>query len=88
MIFTDLMKIFDPYITFRVLLALLFFGYLMFDLIAMVVFYQQLPRFVQRVILLKLLQLRSRSLKVEIVSILLLFSFEGWLLFHLITGEN
>jgi len=81
-----LMKIFDPYITFRVLLALLFFSYLMFDWIATFIFYKQLPRFVQRVVLLKLLQLRSQSLKVEIMTILALLSFEGWLLFHLITG--
>ena len=83
-----LMEIFDPYITFRVLLALLFSGYLMFDLIAVFVFYKQLPRFVQRVVLLKLLQLRSHSLRVEISVIFLLLSIEGWLLFHLVTGAS
>jgi len=82
------MLIFDPYITFRVALAVLFSAYLLFDLIATFVFYKQLPRFVQRVVFLKILQLRSESLKVEIGTIVLLLSFEGWLLFHLITGAS
>lgn len=82
------MAFFDPYITFRVMLALFIGTYLLFDFVAMFILYLQLPRFVRRIILLKLLQLRSRSLRIEISLVVLLLSVEGWLLFRILTGEN
>ncbi len=79
---------FDPYLTFRIALALAFFTYFLFDLIGIVVFYRQLPRFIQRVVFLKLLQVRSRSLRLELSLIVVLSTLEGWLLLHLLTGGN
>lgn len=80
------MEIFEPYLAFRWIVALLFTGYLLYDLIELRVWYRQLPRLVQRIVLLKLLQLRSRALKVELSLIVALFFIQGWLTVLLLRG--
>lgn len=80
------MTAFDPYITFRLILSLLFSAFILYDLIGFFVWYRQLPPLVQRITLLKLLQLRSRALKIELSLIIILTSLEGWLMFLLIKG--
>ncbi len=73
------MDAFEPYIVFRLILTLLFSGFILYDLIGLVVWYRVLPRFVQRVILLKLLQLRSGRLKLELGLIIVLLATQVWL---------
>lgn len=80
------MEMFEPYLAFRRIVALLFTGYLLYDLIELRVWYRQLPRLVQRIVLLKLLQLRSRALKVELSLIVALFLIQGWLTVLLLRG--
>jgi len=82
------MAAFDPYIIFRLTLVLLFSGFILYDLIDSVVWYRQLPRFVQKLILLKLLQLRSRTIKIECALILGLISIQGILMVVLFRGES
>jgi hypothetical protein len=74
------MFILDPYLTFRLILTLLFSGLVLYDVIGFVVWYRELPRFAQRIIILKLLQVRSRALKFELFLIILLLSIEGVLM--------
>ncbi len=76
----------DPYLTFRWLLAILLAGTLLYDLIALGIWYRQLPRLPRRVVLLKLLQLRSRALKAELSLIVFLFAVQGWLTILLLRG--
>lgn len=78
------MTIFDPYFAFRFILTLLFFGFILYDVIGLVVWYRTLPRFARRVILLKLLQLRSRPLRLELLGVLVLFAVQAWLMTLLI----
>ncbi|MDC4206735.1 MAG: hypothetical protein MPW14_20705 [Candidatus Manganitrophus sp.] len=80
------MEIFEPYLAFRWIVALLFAGYLLYDLIELSAWYRALPRMVQRIVLLKLLQLRSRALKVELSLIVILFFVQGWLTILLLKG--
>jgi hypothetical protein len=77
---------FEPYIIFRWVVALLFAGYLLYDLVELGAWYRQLPRWVRRIILLKLLQLRSRALKMELSLIVVLFIIQGWLTILLLKG--
>ncbi|MFQ5598777.1 MAG: hypothetical protein ACE5GK_12100 [Nitrospiria bacterium] len=77
---------FDPYFTFRLILSLFFFGYILYDLIDLILWLRGLPRVLQRMILLKLLTLRSTALRIEICLILLLASIEGWLMFTFLRG--
>jgi hypothetical protein len=74
------MELFDPYLTFRLVLALIFSGFIVYDLIALYVWYHGLPRWVRRIVLLKLLKIRSRALKVEFLLMGVLVFFEGWLM--------
>jgi hypothetical protein len=71
---------------FRWVVALLFVGYFLYDLIELGIWYRQLPRLIRRAILLKLLQLRSRALKVELSLIMVLFIIQGWLTVLLLRG--
>lgn len=80
------MQIVDPYLTFRWLLAMLLAGMLLYDLVELGIWYRQLPRPAQRIVLLKLLQVRSRPLKIELSLIVLLFSIQGWLTILLLRG--
>jgi len=80
------MELFEPYLAFRWIVAILFAGSLLYDLIELRLWYCQLPRFVQRMVFLKLLQLRSRALKVELSLIVLLFVIQGWLTVLLLKG--
>jgi hypothetical protein len=80
------MEIVDPYLTFRWVLAILLAGTLLYDLIELGVWYRQLPRLIQRIVLLKLLQVRSRTLKIELSLIVALFAIQGWLTFLLLKG--
>lgn len=80
------MKIFEPYLAFRWIVALLFAGYLLYDLIELRAWYRALPRMLRRIVLLKLLQLRSRALKVELSLIVILFFIQGWLTVLLLRG--
>ena len=77
----------DPYLTFRWILAGLLAGTLFYDLVELGLWYRQLPRLVQRIVLLKLLQVRSRALKVELSLIMVLFSIQGWLTILLLRGQ-
>jgi|GEM_PF-5371576 hypothetical protein len=77
---------FDPYVTFRSIFAILLAGTLLYDFIALGVWYRQLPRWVQRIVLLKFLQLRSRALKVELSLIVILLAIQGWLTMLLLKG--
>ncbi len=81
------MEPFDPYLTFRLILALIFSGFIVYDLIALCVWYHGLPRLMRRFILLKLLQIRSRALKVEFLLIGVLVSIEGWLMMLLLRWD-
>jgi len=76
----------DPYLTFRWVLALLLAGTLLYDLVELGLWYRELPRLAQRIVLLKLLQVRSRALKVELSLIVLLFAIQGWLTILLLRG--
>ena len=78
----------DPYFASRLILALLFSGFIVYDMIGAVVWYRQLPRFVQKLILLKLLQLRSRTIKMECALVLSLLSIQGVLMAVLLGGGN
>lgn len=80
------MEMLEPYSTFRWMVAILFVGYLIYDLIELGSWYRQFPRPVQRMIFLKLLQLRSRALKVELSLIVALFILQGWLTILLLKG--
>lgn len=80
------MEIFEPYPAFRWIVALLFAGYLIYDLIELRAWYRALPRMVQRIVFLKLLRLRSRALKVELSLIVILFFVQGWLTVLLLKG--
>ncbi|MBN4054803.1 hypothetical protein JYT87_03750 [Nitrospira defluvii] len=80
------MAIFDPYFTFRLALALLFTAYILYDLIAMLVWYRSLPEILKKLIFLKLLQVKSRTLKLEMGLIITLLSVDGGLMFHLLKG--
>lgn len=80
------MQLIDPYLTFRWVLAILLAGTLFYDIVVLGVWYRQLPRMVQRTVLLKLLQVRSRALKVELSLIVLLFAIQGWLTILLLKG--
>ena len=76
----------DPYLTFRWVLAILLAGTLLYDLIELGLWYRELPKLARRVVLLKLLQVRSRALKVELSLIVLLFAIQGWLTILLLKG--
>lgn len=76
----------DPYLTFRWVLAILLAGTLLYDVVELGLWYRELPRLVQRIVLLKLLQVRSRALKVELSLIVLLFAIQGWLTILLLRG--
>ncbi|HZR47078.1 MAG TPA: hypothetical protein VFA47_10260 [Candidatus Manganitrophaceae bacterium] len=76
----------DPYLTFRWVLAILLAGTLLYDLIELGLWYRELPKLARRVVLLKLLQVRSRALKVELSLIVLLFAIQGWLTILLLRG--
>lgn len=80
------MEMFEPYPMFRWTVAILFAGCLFYDLFDLAVWYRQLPRWVQRIVLLKLLQLRSRALKVELSLTVALFLLQGWLTVLLLRG--
>ncbi len=82
------MNAFDPYFVSRLILALLFSGFILYDLIGAVVWYRQLPTFAQKLILLKLLQLRSPAIKRACVLIFSLLSIQGVLTVVLLRGEN
>lgn len=82
------MNVFDPYFASRLLLAVLFFGFVIYDVIDSVLWYRQLPRFVQKLVLLKLLQLRSRTIRMECATIIALLSIQGILMFALLSWEN
>ena len=77
----------DPYLIFRLSTVLLLIGLILYDLIGMIVWYRGLPRFVKKVVLLKLLQIRSRALKVELFLIVFLLSVEGGLMILLFKQE-
>ena len=77
----------DPYLIFRLSTVLLLIGLILYDLIGMIVWYRGLPRFVKKVVLLKLLQIRSRALKVELFLIVFLLSVEGILMTLLFKQE-
>ena len=74
------MELPDPYLIFRLSIVLLLSGLILYDLIGMIVWYRGLPQFVKKVVLLKLLQIRSRALKVELFLIVFLLSVEGGLM--------
>lgn len=76
----------DPYLTFRWVLAILLAGTLLYDVVELGLWYRELPRLVRRIVLLKLLQVRSRALKVELSLIVLLFAIQGWLTILLLRG--
>lgn len=76
----------DPYLTFRWLLAILLAGTLLYDIIELGAWYRQLPRMVRRTVLLKLLRVRSRTLKIELSLIVVLFTVQGWLTILLLKG--
>lgn len=80
------MEIIDPYLTFRWVLAILLAGTLLYDLIELGVWYRALPRLIRRIVLLKLLQVRSRALKIELSLIASLFAIQGWLTILLLKG--
>jgi hypothetical protein len=80
------MEMIDPYLTFRWVLAMLLAGTLLYDLVELGVWYRQLPRLIRRTVLLKLLQVRSRALKVELSLIVGLFAIQGWLTILLLRG--
>jgi hypothetical protein len=80
------MEMFEPYLIFRWMIAFLFAGSLLYDLAELGLWYRQLPRWIQRMVLLKLLQLRSRALKVELSLIVVLFTIQGWLTILLLKG--
>ena len=80
------MRIVDPYLTFRWVLALLLAGTLLYDLVELRLWYRALPRLVRRAVLLKLLRVRSRALKVELSLIVVLFAIQGWLTILLLRG--
>ena len=80
------MRIVDPYLTFRWVLALLLAGTLLYDLVELRLWYRELPRLVRRTVLLKLLRVRSRALKVELSLIVVLFAIQGWLTILLLRG--
>lgn len=74
------MELFDPYLTFRLILVIFFAGLILYDLIGLVIWYRGLPRLMQRFVLLKILQVRTRILKVELFLIGLLLLIEGGLM--------
>lgn len=80
------MEIFEPYPAFRWIVAIFFAGYLLYDLVELGIWYRQLPRLVQRRVFLKLLQLRSRALRMELSLIVALFIIQGWLTILLLKG--
>ncbi len=77
---------FEPYFVFRLLMTLFFSAYILYDLIGMVLWYRALPRLVKRMVLLKLLQLRSGRIKFELSIMLVLASVQVWLMFLLMKG--
>ena len=77
---------FDPYITFRVGLAILFSGFVIYDMIALMVWFRELPRLMRRMVLLKLLQVRSHSLKLELTLVVALLMVQGILFRILVRG--
>lgn len=80
------MRMIDPYLTFRWVLAILLAGTLFYDIVELGIWYRQLPRMVRRTVLLKLLQVRSRALRMELSLIVLLFAIQGWLTILLLKG--
>jgi hypothetical protein len=80
------MEMIDPYLTFRWVLAMLLAGTLLYDVVELGVWYRQLPRLIRRTVLLKLLQVRSRALKIELSLIAALFAIQGWLTILLLRG--
>ena len=77
---------FDPYITFRVGLSILFSGFVIYDIIALMVWFRGLPRLMRRMVLLKLLQVRSHSLKLELALVAVLLMVQGILFQILVRG--
>jgi len=63
-----------------------FSAYILYDLIGRVLWYRALPRLVKRMVLLKLLQLRSGRIKFELSIVLVLASVQVWLMFLLMKG--
>lgn len=82
------MNAFDPYFASRLLLAFFFSGFVVYDLIDTVMWYRRLPRFVQKLIQLKLLQLRSRTIKMECALIVSLLFIQGILMVLLVHWET
>lgn len=80
------MQMVNPYLTFRWVLALLLAGTLLYDLVELGLWYRELPRLIRRTVLLKLLQVWSRTLKVELSLIVILFAVQGWLTVLLLRG--
>ncbi len=78
---------FEPYLTFRLVMAIVFTGLILYDLIGMAVWYRGLPRLAQRIVLLKLLQVRSRTIRFELFLIILLMSVEGGLMILFLKGD-
>ncbi len=71
---------FEPYLFFRFFLLFLFAGLVIYDVIGFVVWYRGLPRLVQRIIILKVLHIRTGRLKREVGVICVLLALEGWLM--------
>lgn len=69
----------EPYLFFRFFLFALFAGFLIYDVIGLVVWYRGLPRLIQRIIVLKVLQVRTGRMKRELGVIGVLLALEGWL---------
>ena len=82
------METLDPYLFFRFFLALLFAGLLIHDVIGLIVWYRGLPRWIRRIVILKILQIRSGRIKWEAGGIVVLLGLEGWLLTLLLKGFN
>ncbi|HEY5648392.1 MAG TPA: hypothetical protein VIU33_02755 [Nitrospiria bacterium] len=80
------MAAFEPFIFFRFFLSILFAFLLVYDCVAFMVWYRGLPRFIQRIIILKFLQVRTGRLKWEAGAIGILLVLEGWLLAILFGG--
>lgn len=80
------MSAFDPYFTFRLALTFLMSGYIIYEVIGLVMWYRGLPRLAQRMMLLKLLQFRSSTLKLEFSLMIFLTIIAGWLMTEFTIG--
>ncbi len=80
------MTVFDPYLAHRLLLAAVLAGLVLYDLIGLVVWFRGLPRLARRILILKLLRLRSRALRIELLLIAFLFLVQGYLTVLLFKG--